>query len=87
MREIRARWLLERKTGKKILVTPKDLQDNPEYRNAINYIRLDIPVPPDTPDAIATVRQGKRRTNLKKPASKKKATVDKKAAVQKKADK
>lgn len=85
MPEIKARWLRDVRTGQDILVTAKDMQENTEYRNALRYVRLDKPVPPDTPDAVMNVKRTKRRTNLKEPAKKKAAA--KKPAAKKKAAK
>lgn len=73
-----ARWVRDTRTGKDILVKPDEVY---QYRDSTRYVRLDKPVPPDTPDAVKNVTRQKRRTSLKQPKQKAvKKAAPKKAA-------
>jgi hypothetical protein len=51
MRELPALfYVLERDTGKKILVTEETRH---QYRDSVKYIQLDEPVPADTPNPVS----------------------------------
>lgn len=73
-------YVLDRHSGKEILVTAEDRH---EYRDSCRYIRLKKPAPADTPDVIekakeqGTARQEKRKKSTAKAAPKKKAATKK----------
>jgi hypothetical protein len=80
LREVRAFYVRETATGKEILITPDMILENPQYRNAIKYVRLDKPVPADTPDTVKMATPQKRSSVTKKkapPPAKKKASAKK----------